>query len=99
MVTSVQEKTIRPTGRIVSVGESLQVSEEIRRAISDGKVHIHLDLSETREISGSFAGFLAGAINRLQGLGGKLTIEHANPGIEEVLKLVGFFDVIKVNHN
>ncbi|OGS35679.1 MAG: hypothetical protein A2293_01685 [Elusimicrobia bacterium RIFOXYB2_FULL_49_7] len=99
MIDSKQSATLQPKGRIVSVGESLQVSKDIQQAIGKGKTHIRLDLSQTREISGSFAGFLAGIITQLRALGGKLTIENASPAIEEVLRLVGFVDVIKVNRH
>lgn len=96
MVGTGEYLKLKPGTKVVSVRESVEFSENIRRAIENGSLWINLDLSGTTEISGSFAGFLAGIISRLHNMGGDLMITGANPSIQEVLKLVGFFDVIKV---
>jgi anti-anti-sigma regulatory factor len=97
MLDTGQPVTIEGPDRIVTIGESVEISEKIRRVITSGYLHIHLDLSETSEISGSFAGFLTGIINRLHGLGGDLAITGASPEVERVLELVGFYGLIKVD--
>jgi len=97
MLKTGQPFTIKAGACIVSIGECVEFSDKIRGAISDGHLRINLDLIDTREISGSFAGFLAGIINRLYSLGGDLTITGASESVEEVLRLVGFYDIIKVN--
>ena len=92
-----QSLTIKAGARIVSIDECVEFSDKIRHAISAGCLRINLDLIDTCEISGSFAGFLAGIISRLYNLGGDLTITGASHSVEEVLRLVGFYDIIKVN--
>ena len=97
MLKTGQPLTIKAGARIVSIGECVEFSDKIRCAISAGHLRINIDLIDTREISGSFAGFLAGIINRLYNLGGELTITGATESVEEVLRLVGFYDIVKVS--
>jgi anti-anti-sigma regulatory factor len=81
--------------KIVTARDFVKISNQIRSLIEHGRIFLLLDFSSTREISGSFAGFLIGIVKKLETAGGNLTVTGTGPQVREILRLVGFFDCCK----
>ena len=86
---------LKPGRKILTVRDFVRISNQIRLLIEHGRIFLLLDFSGTREISGSFAGFLTGIIKKLDTAGGNLAVTGAGPQVREILRLVGFFDCYK----
>ena len=87
---------------VVSVSESVDamtaadLTKTISDQISDGRANLIVDLAGVEFMSSAGLRTLLGAVKESRAAGGDLRIVSSNPGVDKVLKMLGFHNIAKV---
>jgi anti-anti-sigma factor len=86
---------IAPRGRLDAAG-ARPLNEELKNHIAAGRVHLLVDLKETRYVSSNGMRVLLAAHKRAQTFGGGLALCCLTPRLLEIFEMAGFDRVFTI---
>ncbi len=95
-ITQQQAITIVAVTETVDALTAPELTRTLSEQITAGRCNLVVDLTRVEFLSSAGLRTLLGAVKESRMHGGDLRIASANPGIDKVLKMSGFYNVAKV---
>jgi anti-sigma B factor antagonist len=91
----VNEITVLSIAGSVDALTAPEVTKTLSREISSGNHHLVLDLGQVEFMSSAGLRAILGALKESRQEGGDLRLAAAQPGVEKILKMSGFTNILK----
>ena len=90
--------TLVPSGEI-DAHSSIFLDEKLDELISDGQVHIHINLGEISYVSSAGMGVFISKLDEIANLSGKLVISSPQENVRDGFDLLGLNQLITIVEN
>ena len=94
-ITNSDEKTIVSVVGTIDALTSEKVTKGLEIQIKNGEKYIIVDLGQVEFMSSAGLRVILGALKQTRQQGGDLCLAAAQPGVERVLKMSGFVNILK----